>query len=139
MQRAVPDPGVLVSALISPEGPPALLLAAAQAGAVELFVSPMLLEELGRVLEREKFRRYVDLDIARAFVRWVRAEAIFVPDPAVAPPLRSIDPGDDYLIALAYAESAQIVSGDAHLLVLAGRAPVCTPAAILEAIDRPTA
>ncbi|MGH7722026.1 MAG: hypothetical protein ACRENL_04215 [Candidatus Dormibacteria bacterium] len=43
----------------------------------------------------------------------------------------SADPDDDCLIALAQAAHAVIVSGDAHLLDLADRAPVHSPAGFL--------
>ena len=62
MRRAVLDPGVLVSALITPAGTPAKLLAEVRADELELIASPLLLAELEGVLRREKFRRYVDLD-----------------------------------------------------------------------------
>ncbi len=41
--------------------------------------------------------------------------------------MRSTDPGDDYLIALASAERAVLVSGDTHLLDLANEIPVYSP------------
>src|SRR4051794_31637618 len=65
--RAVLDPGVLVSALITPTGRPAKLLLSARAGSFDLIVSPHLLDELA-VLRREKFRRYIDLDGVIAYL-----------------------------------------------------------------------
>jgi predicted nucleic acid-binding protein len=56
-------------------------------------------------------------------------------DPEGPPPARSADPDDDYLIALAAEERAQIVSGDAHFLTLEGTIPVLTPRAALELLD----
>ena len=50
-----------------------------------------------------------------------------MPDPEVAPPVRSRDPGDDYLVALAAAARATLVSGDAHLLELRDAIPVLSP------------
>ena len=41
--------------------------------------------------------------------------------------MRSDDPGDDYLVALAAAERAILVSGDVHLTSLASLMPVRTP------------
>jgi predicted nucleic acid-binding protein len=52
-------------------------------------------------------------------------------DPTGPPPVRSDDPGDDYLIALAAAERAVLVSGDSHLTSLAPRVPVRTPTEFL--------
>ena len=42
-----------------------------------------------------------------------------------------LSPGDDYLIALAAAERALLVSGDVHLTSLVPRVPVRTPAEFL--------
>ena len=128
MRRVVPDPSVLVSALITPTGAPAKLLQEAQAGGLDLVVSPLLLEELEGVLKREKFRRYVDLDAVRDYLALLRRDTLLAADPEGAPPLRCADPDDDYLIALAHDQSAVLVSGDTHLLDLADRAPVLSPA-----------
>jgi putative PIN family toxin of toxin-antitoxin system len=128
VRRAVLDPGVLVSALIRPGGAPARLVSQARDGELEMVVSPLLLAELGRVLEREKFRRYVDLGTARDYVALLRRDSVNAPDPEGAPPLRSADPDDDYLISLAHRQSAILVSGDRHLLDLSDRAPILSPA-----------
>jgi putative PIN family toxin of toxin-antitoxin system len=131
VRRVVLDPGVLVSALISPDGSPARLLREIRAGGLELIVSPLLLEELGEVLARQKFRRYVDLATVREYVDLLRREALAVPDPDDSAPLRSADPDDDYLIALAQSQNAVLVSGDRHLLDIGGGAPILAPADLL--------
>jgi putative PIN family toxin of toxin-antitoxin system len=129
--RAVLDPGVLVSALITPTGRPAKLLLAARAGEFELIVSPLLLDELEVVLRREKFRRYVDLNSVTAYVELLRRDAELAADPEAPPPIRCIDPDDDYLIALAHNQDAALVSGDSDLLELAKKIPVLSPAEFL--------
>jgi putative PIN family toxin of toxin-antitoxin system len=131
--RAVLDPGVLVSALITPTGIPAKLLAATRGGSFELIVSPLLLEELKLVLRREKFRRYVDLGVVDQYVELLRRDAAMAADPTGPPPIRCADPDDDYLIALAHSCNAALVSGDRHLLDLAGEIPVFTPSEFLTA------
>jgi uncharacterized protein len=133
VRRAVLDPGVLVSALISPSGTPAKLLAEARRGDLELIVSPPLLAELEEVLRREKFRRYVDLDLVGGYLDAVRSLAALTADPEGPPPLRSPDPDDDYLIALAHSAAAVLVSGDSDLLDISGGAPICAPADLLPA------
>lgn len=133
MKRAVLDPGVLVSALITPTGTPAKLLAASRNGSFELVVSPLLLDELRLVLRRKKFRRYVDLDTADQYVDLQRRDAAFTDDPSGPPPIHCRDPDDDYLIALAHASAAALVSGDDDLLELVGQIPVFTPAEFLAA------
>lgn len=134
MRRAVLDPGVLVSALISPGGAPAKLVAQAVAGEFELVVSPALLTELDEVLRREKFRPHFDLETAVEFVALLRRGATNADDPEQSPPLRSSDPDDDYLIALAHSRNAVLVSGDSDLLDLTGGAPICAPADFLATV-----
>jgi predicted nucleic acid-binding protein len=68
---------------------------------------------------------------AAAFVDWLERAALLVEDPVLRPPIRSADPGDDYLIALASSARAILVSGDVHLTSLAPRMPVCRPVAFL--------
>lgn len=133
MARAVLDPGVLVSALITPTGTPAKLLSASRSGSFELLVSPLLLEELRLVLLRKKFRRYVDLDAVDQYVKLLGRDAAMATDPAEPPPIRCADPDDDYLIALAHSRNAALVSGDGHLLKLAEKIPVFTPSEFLAA------
>jgi uncharacterized protein len=128
--RAVLDPGVLVSALITPSGTPAKLLLSAGEGDFELIVSPLLLEELELVLRREKFRRYVDHD-GTTYLDLLRRSAKIAADPEAPPPIHCADPDDDYLIALAHSQNAALVSGDSHLLALAGKIPVHSPADFL--------
>jgi len=47
-------------------------------------------------------------------------------DPDDPPPVRSANPGDDHLVALAATQQAMLVSGDSHLLALADALPVST-------------
>lgn len=131
MARAVLDPGVLVSALITPNGKPAKLLLAARAGSFELIVSPQLLDELEKVLRREKFRRYVDLDGVTAYLDLLRHDVQLVADPETPPPIRCKEPDDDYLIALAHSQRAALISGNSDLLGLAEEIPVFSPAEFL--------
>jgi putative PIN family toxin of toxin-antitoxin system len=136
VRRAVLDPGVLVSALISPTGTPAQLVARSREGELELIASPYLLDELDGVLQREKFRRYVDLEGVEAYLDLLHRDVALAADPEGSPPLRSADPDDDYLITLAHANDAALVSGDKHLLDLAHEAPIYSPADFLATLGR---
>ena len=115
MVHAVIDPGVLVAALISSKGAPRLLLRAWLEGSFELVVSPALMVELERVLDRDKFRRYVSVQDAKAYVALFRRFATVATD--VEPvTLLCRDPEDEYLLALAMAHRVNyLVSGDPHL------------------------
>ena len=130
--RAVLDVNVLISALLSPSGAPARILAAWERGAFELVASPALIAELERTLSYPKLERLIARAGAEQFVAWLGAAAEVVPDPSEEPPERSSDPGDDYLIALAADQRVLLVSGDQHLLDLADRVPILTPAGFLE-------
>jgi putative PIN family toxin of toxin-antitoxin system len=133
--RAVLDVNVLISAILSPKGTPARLLMAWQTGTFELVVSAALLDELRRALAYPKLRRLIPAAEADAFVAWLAAAATLTPDTDGPPPVSSPDPGDDYLIALAVAHDAVLVSGDAHLLGLADAFPVRAPAGFLSMLD----
>jgi putative PIN family toxin of toxin-antitoxin system len=135
--RAVLDPNVLISALLSPHGAPARTLLAWLLGEFELIVCPRLLDEVERALGYPKLRRRIDQGDARRFVDLLATRGVPAPDPQGPQSVRSRDPDDDYLIALAAQERAVIVSGDGHLLELEGEIPVFTPASFLEHFGDP--
>lgn len=128
--RAVVDPGVLVSAALSPSGTPAKLIEAARTGQLALVVSALVVAELEDVLGRQRIRARLDA-VALDRLRRVLAEAPLVEDPAAEAVSR--DPADDYLIALARASTADcIISGDKDLVSLDDlEPPVLTPAQAL--------
>jgi predicted nucleic acid-binding protein len=66
--RAVRDPNVLVSAAISPAGPPRQIHTAWTNERFELIASPDVLDELADVLARPKFGRFITTAIAVAFI-----------------------------------------------------------------------
>jgi putative PIN family toxin of toxin-antitoxin system len=129
--RAVLDPNVLISALLSRDGAPARVLRSWFDGGFELIVSERLLAELERALAYPKLRKRVEATEATEFVELLHRGANVRPDPSDPPSVRSADADDDYLIALAESTHAVLVSGDRHLLALAERAPICTPADFL--------
>jgi putative PIN family toxin of toxin-antitoxin system len=133
--RAVLDTNVIVSAVLSPTGAPRSVLEAWRDGRFELIASPRLLAELRRVLEYPKLRRFVTVQEADELVSLVEDASLVVGDPEEAPPVRSLDPDDDYLIALAATSRSILVTGDSDLLELSTRIPVVTPAKFLEILD----
>jgi uncharacterized protein len=134
--RAVLDPNVLVSAAISPAGPPRQILTAWINERFELIASPALLDELADVLARPKLQRFITTALAVAFIDGIATDATILTDPP-EPPGVSPDPDDDYLIALARAADADyIVSGDRDLLDLTDpHPPVLTPRQFLDVLD----
>ena len=137
MLRVVVDPGVLVSAVISPTGPPAEILDRWRDGEFDIVVSPKVLGELERVLMRPKFHDLADEDEVRTYSDALAREAVLVLDPEEVAPVTD-DPADDYLVALAVSVGADaIVSGDKHLTGLPNPpVPVLTPRELLRRLGR---
>jgi putative PIN family toxin of toxin-antitoxin system len=133
--RAVLDPNVIISALLSRHGPPARALRAWLQGEFELVVSPLLLDELKHALAYPKLRKHIEPDEAGHVIEWLASSATMVADPKEPPSVRSPDPGDDYLVALAEVERAALVSGDDHLLGLEGKVPVFAPSRFLRLLE----
>ena len=134
MIRVVVDPGVFISALIgSPGGAPDLVVRAFADDRIEVVASPLLLDELERVLRRPKFAKYVDERAAREFVERIRRHASVVDDPADQP-AATRDRKDDYLVALARTVSVDaLVSGDRDLIEAGLSKPaVWTPRQIVD-------
>lgn len=120
--RVVLDTNTLVSALLSPHGPPRRLLDGARAQVFELCASPMLMAELLDVVSRKKFaRRFAEADLfPESIVGEIRRLAFMVV-PASVPRVVADDADDDHVLACALAGQADlIVSGDKHLLGLGG-------------------
>ena len=135
--RAVLDTNVLVSAAISPRGAPAELIRRWRLGAFELIVSPGLLEDLGRALAYPKIARLIDSETANEVIATIREQALELPDPDHSPPVRSTDPDDDYLLALASDAGAALVTGDKALLALAENLPILSSAEFLAGLVPP--
>ena len=135
MLRLVLDPGVYVSALLSRRGPPFRLIELWDAGAYEVVVSPAVCGELRLVLARDRFRG-VSIDEIENLIAALEEHGLGcddIPDP----PAVTVDPKDDYLVALTRsAGAAALVSGDAHLVDLPPHVcRVLTPRAAVELIE----
>ena len=136
--RAVVDPNVLISALLTRDGAPARVLRAWLGGTFELIVSPMLLDELRRALGYPQLRKRIAETEADGFLAVLEHSAVAVEDSSAPPPIRSSDPGDDYLLALAAGQQAALVSGDGHLLSLRdGDLPIYSATEFLERLRGP--
>ncbi len=125
--RAVVDVNVLLSALLNREGSPARIMRAWMGGDFEMVVSPRLVAELERAAAYPKLSKRIGAGAVDVLVGLILGAAVTLDDPKEPSPVRSADPGDDYLIALAAVAGALLVSGDRHLLDLAGSIPVYSP------------
>ena len=131
--RLILDTNVLLSALLSPRGAPAKLLAAWERKLFTLVVSDELLAELREVLRRPFFRGRLRESDAELFVASLHDLALSYPKPP--PSGAAPDAKDSFLLALAAAsEAAFLVTGDKGLLALKqhGATRIVTPAAMLE-------
>ena len=131
--RAILDPNVLIAAVLSRDGTPALILRAWLDGRFDLIVSEALLTELERALGYPKLAARISAEERSSFLELLRAAATPAEDPADVPRV-SADRDDDYLVALAHSQHALLVSGDQHLLALADRMPIMNPRAFLESL-----
>ncbi len=137
MTRVVIDPGVLVSAFISPKkAAPGLLVDAFLDGRLDVIVCPALIAELTDVLGRERFKTQAAEGRAAAYIALVRDRATQVDDPAPGS-VSTVDPDDDYLIWLAEAHGVEtVVSGDRHLLEAASNNPaILTPRQFVDGLS----
>jgi putative PIN family toxin of toxin-antitoxin system len=136
--RAVLDTNVLVSALITPSGPPRRILTSWRDGEFELFTCLPLLRELNRVLHYPRLQGKYGLREADifAYLGLLRIRGTIVPIPDEIPPMCS-DPTDDKLLACALvAQAGYVVTGNRHLLILekVGSAQIVTPNAFAAAV-----
>jgi len=108
--RLVLDTNVLVSALLSPHGPPAQLLDLALEGQLLLALSPAILAEYREVLLRPRFA--FDAEQVELLVDTLNALALHVtprPWPHLLP-----DASDEPFIATAHRACATLVTGNAR-------------------------
>ena len=145
--KVVLDPNVLVSAAISPHGPPRELLNRWRRGAFEMASTAEILFELQEVLTRPKFRRYLTIEEVRDYIIWLHDGAVEISEELDQTVVQGVtgDPDDDYIAGVAYlGEADMIVSGDPHLSNLDAirRADggiisrVLTPRAFLDELER---
>jgi putative PIN family toxin of toxin-antitoxin system len=116
--RLVLDTNIVVAGLLW-NGPPRQLLEAAITGEVELYSSPVLLDELAHTLGYSKFdKRIEDFGTSTAALVAQYTALVSLVAPASVPRIVANDADDDHVIAAAVAARAElIVTGDRkHLL-----------------------
>ena len=120
--RVVIDSSVVVAALATPnpESASRVVLAAVAAGAVQLVITDEMEAEYRRAVEYQHVRRYAAKVDRQGFVDSIvsTAERVEAGSAAGAVPA---DPGDDKVVAAAFAgRAAFVVTLDRHLLELGG-------------------
>jgi putative PIN family toxin of toxin-antitoxin system len=135
--RLVLDTNIVVAALLW-SGPPRRLIEAAIAGEVELFSSPVLLDELAHTLGYAKFAARIEnfgTRIAALVAQYTALVSLVAP--ASVPRVVANDADDDHVIAAAVAARAElIVTGDRkHLLPIGSHEGIAIVTA-REVVDR---
>ncbi|HCU56676.1 MAG TPA: putative toxin-antitoxin system toxin component, PIN family [Anaerolineaceae bacterium] len=114
------DTSVIISALLSAEGPPAQIIDLWEAGVFDVAISTPLLDELKRALDYpqvKKFQKMTPDEINTLLGRWSTL-SVYV-EPEVALEVVEDDPDDNRVLECAVAAKANyIISGDKHLLDL---------------------
>ena len=110
--RAVVDTNILVSALLTPAGPPGAVAQAIRRGVLQPMVSTEIIEEYLDVLHRPRLAlppRQVDELIAllEAQAQWARITPYL-------PALKLPDPGEWPFIATALAGNCPVIAGNAR-------------------------
>lgn len=128
--RVVLDTKVLLSGLAYPQSPPGRIVHAWRSGALEVVLSPHLLDELVRVLLRLNRRLGLPPAEQQDLIDSLAVMAEVVdPDTESRGAAGLRDADDEPMLATLLAAQAQyLVTGDKDLLALADRYRVVTPA-----------
>jgi putative PIN family toxin of toxin-antitoxin system len=131
--RVVLDTNVLLSGIAYPGTVPGKIVAAWRHGALEVVLSPYILEELRRTLPRLVHRHGLGPSEVEDLVDILAIEAEVV-EPSPSQDRALADPDDQPVLgtliaALRAARADYLITGDRALLALAERYPIITPAA----------
>jgi putative PIN family toxin of toxin-antitoxin system len=136
--RAVLDTNLSVSYLLTHRPPVATLIDEyVMEERLRLLTSPVLLEELDRVLAYPRLQRYYSRSERTRYVALLAAVSEMVALPDSVPHICR-DPDDDWVIACAVAGKADVIaSGDRDLLDLrqVGEIPIWPAARLLASLD----
>jgi hypothetical protein len=123
MIRVVLDTNVFVSALLTPDSPPAGILKLALEGQLRLVISPGIVREIGLVFQYPRVKKSLkkhhltEEEVADAILKILKLATI-TPGADIAKGV-SPDPADDMVLSCALEGRADfIISGDRHLTVL---------------------
>jgi putative PIN family toxin of toxin-antitoxin system len=130
--RVVLDTNVLLSGIAYPASIPGRILGAWHHGALEVLLSPYILDELRRVLPRLQHRHHLTANEIDDLLDILAIQAELVPpNPTIDPGLRDPDDGPvlgTLLAAIENSAADYLITGDKDLLALAERYPIVTPA-----------
>jgi len=129
--RIVLDTNVLLSGLAYPASVPGKILAAWRHGAIEVLLSPYILDELRRVLPKLAHRHGLSSTEIDDLVDMLSIQAeVIEPAATNEPRLRDLNDRPvlgTLLMALQSSTADYLVTGDKDLLALASSYPIVTP------------
>ena len=111
------DTNVVISALLTTKGPPPKIIEYWEAEEFDVATSAALLDELERVLQYERVKKYLkkSQEKVNALIKRLKTVAIFV-EPKFELNVIEDDPDDDRILECAVTAGASyIISGDEHL------------------------
>lgn len=134
--RVVLDTNVLLSALISPHGPPETIYRAWRAARFEIVTSVTQLDELRRASRYPKFKAILQPHHVGAMVNNLQRALVLEQLPSH---IEADDPFDAFLLAMALAGEAEyLVTGDHRAGLLQrgnfGRTRILTPASFCDEV-----
>jgi putative PIN family toxin of toxin-antitoxin system len=125
--RVVLDTNVLVSGLVYPASIPGCIVALWRMGGLDVALSRYIFDETIRALPRFKRVRLTPHEIRDLVDSLFFLADVVEPDDAHDPGLR--DPADQRVLATLRASKADyLITGDKHLLELAEKYPIVSPA-----------
>ncbi len=123
MIRVVLDTNVLVSALLTPDSPPAEILASVLEGRLRIIISPAIIRETGLVFQYPKLKKTMQKhhlsaeEVEEAIFKILKV-AIITPGEKIIQGV-SRDPADDLILSCAAEGQADfVISGDKDLTEL---------------------
>lgn len=134
--RVVLDSNVFISGLMLPQSTPGKILSAWNNRQFDLVLSEPMLNEISRVLSYPKISRRTGWSDDKVFryISLLRFEADIVSVEGIVAVVPG-DPNDVPILATLLASKADcLVSGDEHLLCLAGEYPIYSPAEFVSRI-----
>lgn len=139
MIKVTLDANVFVSGLISKNGPPGKIIDAWLAGKYQLFVSPQILKELGRVLQYPRIQERLTKEQAAELLKKLSNNAEIVAGTLKLSVLTR-DPSDNvYLACAVEAKVDYLVTGNNYHFEEAGKIysgiNMITPRAFLEVLQ----
>jgi uncharacterized protein len=116
--RVILDTNIFISSLIRPDTPPGLLIDAWLDDRFDLISHVLQFEEMHAVTRRPQLRRLVRSSTAGRLINQIKQRCILIEK--LSPIKRSLDPADDFLLALCEKSNADfLVTGDkSGLLIL---------------------